>query len=755
MSRRSRSIAVWSLLITAFAAGPVLRASADEFIAVEHRRDTIYRSPQKPGFTSWVGAWTMPGGSLMVCFTQATGPIMGRPQATKKVQKQLNWPPPGAPGYDMTGLDLKNVHLRSSDGGKTWKQASADAFKSCMNGVSGEAQTALPDGTVVRGVWGFYLPCDKDLPKTGYLQRSTDGTKTWGKPEMLLDPKNYSAWPKRIRMLRDGRLIVLMGVANVPAGSHTRDEFGKQVEPMLIVSSDKGKTWKGPISAVPTEQRGGWTEEFDVAELDNGDLLCVFRRESDTRRWQGLLKKTDDTWVAQKASASILPHSGHPELLATREGPILHVATTGIHWTTDAGKTWQLLVKGSAYYPRSVQAADGRIFVFGHIGGDDAYGKVDQSIVMDSFRLREVVSVANRKTLSADKVECERIALGEPDDYKPCVAQLPSGELLLAVFHQHKKDKGKVLEQTLLFRSKDGGKTWSKPEELGLLGREPYLSVLKDGTLFMTGHLLANDVRNLHGYTHGYLHRSADAGKTWQSIRIESEGIKTNAPNHSMRNVLQLDDGTLLLGVDYDGGDGPYLMWRSQDNGKTWDKTGKCQPKDFKSKFGFFGGETWLWQSRSGQIWGLVRVDSVELPNKHRPITAENDQADHFILFSSADGGKTFDRIRDLGDYGEMYMSILRLQDKRLLLTFTVRDLKPPLGVRAIPGVETMGGFEFDFGRDRVMLDTRTPVGKSQGGGFGPTVQLKDGTLVTSYSYRGKDEKTHLEVVRWKLPGDR
>ena len=50
------------------------------------------------------------------------------------------------------------------------------------------------------------------------------------------------------------------------------------------------------------------------------------------------------------------------------------------------------------------------------------------------------------------------------------------------------------------------------------------------------------------------------------------------------------------------------------------------------------------------------------------------------------------------------------------------------------------------------MLDTRTPIGKSQGGGFGPTVQLKDGTLVTSYSYRGKDDKTHLEVARWRIP---
>ena len=97
-------------------------------------------------------------------------------------------------------------------------------------------------------------------------------------------------------------------------------------------------------------------------------------------------------------------------------------------------------------------------------------------------------------------------------------------------------------------------------------------------------------------------------------------------------------------------------------------------------------------------------------------------------------------------------MSLLRLRDRRLLLTFTVRDRNPPLGVRALVGAETDDGFGFDFGRDRIMLDTRTPIGKSQGGGFGPTVQLDDGTLVTSYSYRGDDNRTHLEVVRWKAP---
>jgi hypothetical protein len=362
-------------------------------------------------------------------------------------------------------------------------------------------------------------------------------------------------------------------------------------------------------------------------------------------------------------------------------------------------------------------------------------------------------AVGNPKTLAGDRVACQRVALGEPGDYKPCVARLPGGELLLTAFHQHARDGGKVMEQTLLFRSADGGQTWSAPEKLDLLGREPYLTVLTDGTLFLTGHLLPQDVRNKYGYTHGYLHRSTDKGRSWQSTRIESEGIKPGAGNHSSRNVLELADGKLLVGVDYDGGGGPYFVWRSSDRGQSWEKS-TCDPVGFKSVYGFFGGETWLWQSRGGRVWALVRVDSNEFPLASRPIKAESDQSDHFLLYASDDLGRTFRYVKPLGNYGEMYMSILRLADARLLLTFTVRDLSPPLGVRAIPGLETQGGFEFDFSRDRLMLDIKTGS-RQQGGGFGPTVQLPDGTLVTSYSYRGDDDETHLEVVRWTLPAKR
>lgn len=113
-------------------------ARADEFTADEHQRQTVYHSPQKPGFTSWVGAWLMPDGSVMTSFTQATSPLKDLRAAPKDVQEKLNGPPKGSPGYEMTGT-----------------RTSVDSFQSCMNGVTGEAEAALAAGTILRGVSAF------------------------------------------------------------------------------------------------------------------------------------------------------------------------------------------------------------------------------------------------------------------------------------------------------------------------------------------------------------------------------------------------------------------------------------------------------------------------------------------------------------------------------------------------------------------------------------------------------------------------
>jgi len=143
---------------------------------------------------------------------------------------------------------------------------------------------------------------------------------------------------------------------------------------------------------------GAWNE-WDAAELSNGDLLCVVRRYAPGGggrqvRWQGHMRRDGNRWTLAEYGPSPLPHSGHPELRTTREGIVLHIATTGVDWTADAGKSWRPLAfpgmerrYASRYYPDSFQLDDGRIFVFSHNGWDNAYGEFDQSIVMDAFRL--------------------------------------------------------------------------------------------------------------------------------------------------------------------------------------------------------------------------------------------------------------------------------------------------------------------------------------------------------------------------------
>ena len=159
------------------------------------------------------------------------------------------------------------------------------------------------------------------------------------------------------------------------------------------------------------------------------------------------------------------------------------------------------------------------------------------------------IEVRNPKTLSVETLRCQRIPLGEVDDYKPTIALLPDGELLLSMFSGRRLAGGKIAEQTVLYRSADGGMTWSRRETPDIAGREPALSVTKEGTVFITAHLLAQDVRNKNGYTHSYLHRSLDGGRTWTTTRVEPEEFRPRTTGLTTRNVLQLADGSLVLAV--------------------------------------------------------------------------------------------------------------------------------------------------------------------------------------------------------------
>ena len=368
------------------------------------------------------------------------------------------------------------------------------------------------------------------------------------------------------------------------------------------------------------------------------------------------------------------------------------------------------------------------------------------------------IGIESPRALAGQRITGERVPVGVPGDYKPCIARLPDGRLLLVAFAPYQLEKGRHREEILLFRSGDGGATWSDAENLttghGLLGREPYFTVLRDGTLLMTVHFLSRDVRNPTGYTRSFVHRSTDGGRTWTTTVAEPAGMAPGGASCTTRTVLELDDGSLLLGV---GSTGTPYLWRSRDGGETWPERHATVIEELGDDYPFpFLGEAVWWQAPSGRILVLARLDSahagrfaVEIED---PEFGRSDNVDRLILYASDDRGRSFRPLEAFGRPGEMYPAILRLADGRLLLTFTVRALHRPLGVRAVVGRETHDGFAFDLRNDRLMLDVQTAPGVYSGGGFGRTVQLDDGMLITSYSWRDAQFVVHSEVVRWRLP---
>jgi hypothetical protein len=378
-------------------------ADASNWSAEQYSRRTIYHSAQNPGYTCWVGAWEMPDRNLMITFKEVTGPAQGRPRTRPEWQDAFGLMKVD-PARDFTGLHMADMYLRSTNRGSTWSLVAAAAFAGPSTGFAwGGSHCPLPDGAILRAVDGSAVP-GMDLPRRVFFQRSRDLGKTWGPPEIPPEPVrpitnyigDFGDCISRIRRLHDGRLFAT-GVKRIDPSPAKRN-IG---EPVAMFSDLNGKNWTPLRIELKPEQRGPnvW-DEWDSAQLPDGNFLCVFRRgdpnskNSREVRWQGLLQKKDKSWSIERYHFAPFEHSGHPELLATHEGLILHIATDGIYWTDDQGQSWHRLPFNglnrsyrSNYYPRSLQLEDGMIYVFSHQGSDDPYGKTDQAIIMDTFRL--------------------------------------------------------------------------------------------------------------------------------------------------------------------------------------------------------------------------------------------------------------------------------------------------------------------------------------------------------------------------------
>lgn len=372
------------------------------------------------------------------------------------------------------------------------------------------------------------------------------------------------------------------------------------------------------------------------------------------------------------------------------------------------------------------------------------------------------VRVDQPRSIKAWELPAERISVGVPKDYKPNMALLSDGRLVMVAVFEVDLPNGTYYFNTHFWQSTDGGRTWSQRRKLeNVHGHESFLSCTSKGTLFLTTAMLPPDIHNKNGFYYQRLYRSTDAGRTWHGrdiiLRGEArQGVSARrGGTRCSRKVVELPDGRLLLGVSVGNSPVGYI-WTSSDDGMTWEsskpvKIGEYHGKPYDNSDGFFE-EDFTFVNHAREFIHFIRCGppSPMYPMDDGRVTPRrNDSGDRMMMCTSSDEGLTWSDVRDCGDYGVMYPRVIRIKDGRLLMTYTQRSLFYPIGLRAVLSEDD--GDTWNWGSDQITIEGETPWGMAQGGGFGNTLQLKDGGLVSCSSYRGYDNETHIQVIRWRL----
>jgi len=277
----------------------------------------------------------------------------------------------------------------------------------------------------------------------------------------------------------------------------------------------------------------------------------------------------------------------------------------------------------------------------------------------------------------------------------PSVVKRPDGELIVAfrrapnrhIFGEGGNSHVDPNSYLVLVRSKDG-ETWSKEPEIIHAhpfggSQDPCLLQLKDGTLLCTSYGWAfvrpDGIPNLRQpfaqaggaiFLGGYLTRSTDGGKDWESAiypaSVPSE-VYFNAygnklPAYNRGALCEVSDGRVFWAVASSDGNrktSVYLM-TSSDKGLHWDYSCPIAHDDSVTF-----NETSLYETPEGDIVAFLRT------------AAYHDQA---CIARSTDGGKSFEKWESMGFQGHP-LNALRLPDNRVLLTYGYRH--QPFGIRA------------------------------------------------------------------------
>jgi len=369
----------------------------------------IYRSPQEPGFVSWVNLWKETDGTLKCAFIEATG-------------DPAFWPP--TYNFNSPGIEYYIKTLVSRDDGATWTDTGWDDHYDSfwdMNPDHHWRRTVLmPDGSLLRTLGRSYGETQSqawyaydgklegkehdDLPKsfpfskteqlthprTTVVERSTDGGQTW--QEVSRPPIAHNSCLLRCR---DGRLLVT-GRSEAKTGAIRRTTSSPDSGGVVVWESlDDGHSWSEPCPVVSAKAMGleSFSNENDLVELSDGRLLLVCGNHwGGPRVVQAYLTRTaPGQYEATDVKFTPMPNTHYPFLLKCSDGAIWYACVNSHFVTLDEGKTWQKHdTLCNSYYPQMVEIEPGCILNITHYGcGDSAFPHPhDVSIRQTRFNYR-------------------------------------------------------------------------------------------------------------------------------------------------------------------------------------------------------------------------------------------------------------------------------------------------------------------------------------------------------------------------------
>ncbi|MEO6436067.1 MAG: sialidase family protein, partial [Tepidisphaeraceae bacterium] len=343
----------------------------------------IYQSKQRPSYTSWASFFpgNKPGEWYINC-VEMTTPAKPTTRASTQFVYQMALPR----GYDTSKYLQELVLLKSTDAMKSWDFVTRKTVTANGGSLGG---VCTGDGTLHGFVWACYSR-DPKTKTSDIYQLSRDGGKTWSAGPTFVSER-FAWYPQRLRTLRDGTLVLCCPRAakwgkgtDYPVRAATKLDVVSDMEMMLFLSRDQGKTWS---NALPIFS-GQAVSETDFVELPDGNLLFINNSIFATPGRQIVYRDGDrfTPGPLERVQSGVVPET----VCLTNDGLLIGCHRPGTyHWSDDLGQNWHPLEGASStievYQPTIHHLGDGRIACAGHYGADDPIGSRDQSINLHRF----------------------------------------------------------------------------------------------------------------------------------------------------------------------------------------------------------------------------------------------------------------------------------------------------------------------------------------------------------------------------------